>query len=182
MLTLVIGGAASGKSQYAERFAAALGSPAAYCATLHAQDTESLARVQRHRAQRAGLPFDTVECPLRIPRELGDGRYTTALLECLSTFLANAMFSLSMDADAAVRYLLAEINFLRGCTRHLVVVSNDVFADTGRYNAQTTAYIAALGALNRHLAAQAHIAVEVVCGIPLYHKGKELAGAYEAFV
>ena len=65
MVTLIIGGAASGKSAYAEELAMqSPGVPRLYVATMLAQDAESRARVKRHRALRRGKGFFTVECPL----------------------------------------------------------------------------------------------------------------------
>ena len=63
MLTLVIGGAASGKSAYAEHLAVQSGGPRYYLATMQVWDAECAARVAKHRAMRAQKQFATVECP-----------------------------------------------------------------------------------------------------------------------
>ncbi|MBQ2568401.1 MAG: bifunctional adenosylcobinamide kinase/adenosylcobinamide-phosphate guanylyltransferase, partial [Clostridia bacterium] len=68
MTTLVIGGAASGKSEYAERLAetahaAGRETPLWYIATMAAPDDESRDRVRKHRDRRAGKGYETVECP-----------------------------------------------------------------------------------------------------------------------
>ena len=80
MLTLVIGGAASGKSAYAEHLAVQSGGPRYYLATMQVWDAECAARVAKHRAMRAQKQFATVECPqnlhlVRLPQR------GTALLE-----------------------------------------------------------------------------------------------------
>ena len=62
-LTLISGGAASGKSEYAEQTAVAAGGPRYYLATMQVWDEESRRRVEKHRAMRAGKGFATVECP-----------------------------------------------------------------------------------------------------------------------
>ena len=64
MLTLVIGGSASGKSAYAESLCLQSPLPRTYLATMQVWDDECAARVARHRAMRAQKQFDTVECPL----------------------------------------------------------------------------------------------------------------------
>ena len=61
MLTLVTGGAASGKSEYAERLAAACDGPRVYIATMRPLDKESVARIEKHRAARADRRFSTIE-------------------------------------------------------------------------------------------------------------------------
>ena len=66
MLTLVIGGAASGKSAYAEHLAVQSGGPRYYLATMQVWDAECAARVEKHRKMRAAKQFETVECPLHL--------------------------------------------------------------------------------------------------------------------
>ena len=61
MLTLVTGGAASGKSEYAERLAAACDGPRVYIATMRPLDKESVARIEKHRAARADRRFSTIK-------------------------------------------------------------------------------------------------------------------------
>ena len=68
MLTLVIGGAASGKSAYAESLCLRAPLPRTYLATMQVWDAECAARVAKHRAMRAEKQFTTVECPLHLDR------------------------------------------------------------------------------------------------------------------
>ncbi len=92
MVTLIIGGAASGKSAYAEELAMqSPGVPRLYVATMLAQDAESRARVKRHRALRRGKGFFTVECPLALEK-LVVPTGAAVLLECLSNLLANECY------------------------------------------------------------------------------------------
>ena len=91
MLTLVIGGAASGKSAYAEHLAVQSGGPHYYLATMQVWDAECAARVAKHRAMRAQKQFATVECPqnlhlVRLPQQ------GTALLEDLGNLAANELY------------------------------------------------------------------------------------------
>ena len=66
MLTLVLGGAASGKSEYAESLVLRTTGPRWYLATMQIWDAECAARVEKHRKMRAAKQFVTVECPLHL--------------------------------------------------------------------------------------------------------------------
>lgn len=66
MLTLVLGGAASGKSGYAESLVLKTALPRYYIATMQVWDAECAARVEKHRRMRAAKQFETVECPLHL--------------------------------------------------------------------------------------------------------------------
>ncbi|MBP5743722.1 MAG: bifunctional adenosylcobinamide kinase/adenosylcobinamide-phosphate guanylyltransferase, partial [Oscillospiraceae bacterium] len=63
MLSLIIGGAGSGKSALAEALCCSLDGPRLYIATMSKADCESLGRIEKHRRQREDLRFDTLECP-----------------------------------------------------------------------------------------------------------------------
>ena len=96
MLTFIFGGSASGKSEYAEQYAASLAhncnAPLLYLATMCANDTESKQRIERHRRMRADKSFQTME----VSKEIGSivvESDSVVLLECLSNLLANEMFS-----------------------------------------------------------------------------------------
>ena len=91
MLTLVLGGAASGKSEYAETLVLRSTLPRYYLATMQVWDAECAARVEKHRKMRAAKQFETIECPLhletvRLPRK------GTALLEDLGNLTANELY------------------------------------------------------------------------------------------
>ena len=79
MLTLVLGGAASGKSAYAESLVLKTGLPRYYLATMQVWDAECAARVEKHRKMRAQKQFETLECPLHLDRLALPGRGTVLL-------------------------------------------------------------------------------------------------------
>ena len=89
MMVLVTGGAASGKSAFAERVALSLPGPHVYMATMRHGDAETEARIDRHRRQRAGKGFETVElesgngCPVR-PSEAATSEGEAVSEDCLS--------------------------------------------------------------------------------------------------
>lgn len=170
MMTLVTGGSASGKSDWAERFAAAGGAPRWYIATMEPLGGEAEARIARHRTQRAGRGFQTLECYTSLAtQELPAGG--TVLLDCLGNLAANELFSPAGAGERAVEAILAGVEQLADRCDNLVVVTNDIFADGADYPPETLRYLAVLGELNRRLARRADRVVEVVCGIPIFHKG-----------
>lgn len=170
MIILVTGGAASGKSELAERISQKItrGS-AAYCATMLVRDEESRQRVDRHRLLRAGKGFETVECPVSLPISQ---TFDTALVECASNLLANVMYLQHRTGAQAAAFILEELRRLFSTVKNAVVVTNEIFSDTGEYDLFTVDYIAALGRLNREAAARADFVVESVCGIPVVLKGR----------
>lgn len=174
MLTFIFGGSASGKSEYAEQYAASLAnashSPLFYLATMCANDSESKQRIARHRQMRVDKPFQTIE----VSKEIGTISVppnSVVLLECLSNLLANEMFS-NNKTDYSVTSLLQEIRHLQTHCQHLIVVSNEIFSDGICYDSATTQYLSDLGYLHKELCRTANEIYEVVCGIPIsYRKG-----------
>jgi adenosylcobinamide kinase/adenosylcobinamide-phosphate guanylyltransferase len=174
MIILVIGGAASGKSAYAETLLCRLSgdAPKAYLATMEPYGAEAAARIAKHRQARAGKGFVTLErfanlAGLRVP----DG--SAVLLEDLGNLCANEMFSPhgSGDAEASI---LRGLRSLRGQCAHVVIVSNEIFCGGTAYTDGTLPYLRTLARIHREIAATADGVCEVVCGIPTYYKGAEL--------
>ena len=167
MLSLIIGGAGSGKSALAEALCCRLEGPRLYIATMQAADGESMKRIEKHRRQREGLRFDTLECPYSLDRaEIPQG--ANALLEDLSNLLANELFSPEGGGADAVRRGLQ-----KACERcaNLTVVTNEVFSGGTDYGEGTLQFLQELAALNRELAAKADLVAEAVCGLPNVLKG-----------
>lgn len=167
MIALVVGGGASGKSAFAEELVCALAKDGKkrYLATMPDDGPEAEARIARHRAMRTGKGFETAECPAALPA----AQEGAALLESLSGRLANAMFS-EGRADP-VRDILAELDALAQ-GGPLVVVSDDIFSGGEKFEGALAEYADALAALHRALAARAELVVEVVCSVPVVHKGR----------
>lgn len=176
MTALIIGGSGSGKSVYGEDYLTALsaGKKKYYLAAMQAYDKESRARIERHRQMRAGKGFITIEQPVRVQDALAhmEAGEKTALLECVSNLAANEMFCTEEQRqEAAVEEkVTGGIAILEKTLTHLVIVSNNVFADGRVYDRETMAYIRAMGRINQRLAAMADEVVEVVAGIPIVIK------------
>ena len=168
MLTLVIGGAGSGKSAFAEELVCRLPGERIYLAAMLPRDGESRKRVEKHRAQRTGKGFETLERGLDLAgAALPAG--ANGLLEDRSNLLANEVFSPAGGGEDAVRRGLRSLHAAAG---NLSVVTNELFSGGADYSEETLAYLRALARLNRELAARADLVVEVVCGLPNVLKGE----------
>ena len=172
MLTLVLGGAASGKSGYAESLVLKTALPRYYIATMQVWDAECAARVEKHRKMRAAKQFETVECPLHLENIRLPAR-GTALLEDLGNLTANELYDPAGAGENAASAILEGLDQLAGQCVHLIVVSNEVFSGGADYAGDTGRYLKALAQVNNALAARADHVVRVVCGIPVYYKGVE---------
>lgn len=167
MFTLVIGGAASGKSEFAERHALKLTGQRIYLATMEPLGAEGRVRVERHRRLRAGKGFETVERCTDL-RGLEVGQDANVLLECLGNLLANELYSPQGGGADAV---LAGVDHLLSRSAHLTIVTNEVCSGGRDYAGDTLRYMQELACINRTLAARADLVVEVVCSLPNVLKG-----------
>ena len=168
MFILIIGTARSGKSFYAEHRLLELGqdSPKVYVATAEVCDSEMAERVRLHKQRRAGMNFTTIERT----HDLGGLEFpagASVLVESLSVWTANEMFTASGVNLHAGERVYADFMTLRERVRHVVLVSDDMFCDGEEYDALTEEYIRTLGNLHVRLAALADEVIEYVSGIPL---------------
>lgn len=175
MLHLVIGGAASGKSRYAEALTVkyAAGRPLVYLATMAARDEESLIRIKKHREARKGFPFETLEKSRRIgevlPALLPE---SCLLLEDIPNLVANELFCAEaepalfseMETAAAVCRITEDITQLALRCFFVTVVTGELFTGGSRYSRETLLYLRVLAEVNRRLAEQADSVTELVCG------------------
>ena len=168
MFTLVVGGAASGKSEYAEQLILRAGAlPRYYVATMEPFGAEARARIARHRVLRAQKRFETIECPVGLSRVLLPAR-GAALLELYSPAGAGG-------EQAALAAVVDGVESLRRQCEALVVVTGEVFSGGSAYAGDTGTYLRVLAAANRALAARADAVCEVACGLPRYYKGEGAA-------
>ena len=175
MLILVTGGAASGKSEHAERLICEKAQKRLYLATMQPFGRAAEARIARHRALRAGKGFDTVERTLDLAHLALFQRYDGILLEDLGNLLANELFAPEGAGESAFDSILAGVKNLQKYCETLVIVSNEIFSDGVPYPSETLQYIQILGELHQALTEQADAVYESVCGILLPIKeGKRL--------
>lgn len=165
-LTLVLGGAASGKSAYAEGLIAGSGLQKVYIATAQVYDAEMEAKVARHREMR-GEGWITYEEPLDVSAILSQVQVGQAvLLDCATLWLSNVMLA-DHDIAAASAGL---VQGLADCAAPVVIVSNEVGQGIVPDNALARRFRNAHGALNQAIAAQADSVVAVMAGLPLVLK------------
>lgn len=171
-LTLIIGGASSGKSAFAERLVLQSGLAKVYIATAEAHDDEMAAKIAEHRARRLGQGWRTVEAPLDLEQPLMQVQSgEVALVDCVTFWLTNQMLD-DADVGEEVDVLLTT---LAAMTRPVVIVTNDVSGGIVPENALARAFRSAQGRLNQRLAAQADLVVFVTAGLPQVLKGPPMA-------
>lgn len=165
-LTLILGGARSGKSRYAEGLITALPGPWIYVATAEARDREMAERIATHRARR-GTGWTTIEAPRDLAGALAAHGKTPVLVDCLTLWLSNVLLA---DADVD-----AEIAQLEGSLAHvaapIVLVANEVGFGIVPDNALGRRFRDLQGLLNQRIAARADRVILVVAGLPLTMKG-----------
>jgi len=167
-LSLVLGGAASGKSVFAEALVGASGRRLVYVATAAAGDAEMAEKIALHRARR-GDDWRTVEAPLDVGAALAGMRAgEAALVDCATLWLTNHVLRDS-DLDAATSGLLEA---LEGANGPVVVVSNEVGLGVVPDTPLGRRFREAQGALNQRLAQSAGLVVMVVAGLPMVLKGR----------
>jgi adenosyl cobinamide kinase/adenosyl cobinamide phosphate guanylyltransferase len=167
-LTLVLGGARSGKSRYAEQTVMASPAPWIYVATAEAFDGEMTARIAEHRGRRGGQ-WQTVEAPLDLAAAIANAPSSQAVLvDCLTLWLNNLMYK-ERDIDAETERLEAALAERQAAT---VLVSNEVGSGIVPDNAVARRFRDLQGRLNQRIAARAGRVVLLVAGLPMFVKGQ----------
>ena len=168
-ITLVLGGARSGKSRHAEGLVTATPGPRVYIATAQIWDEEMADRVARHRQDR-GPGWTTVEEPLDLPgalrRHAADG--TGVLVDCLTLWLSNLMMA-DADIPAKTAELLDALAEVQG---RVVLVSNEVGLGIVPDNALARRFRDHAGRLHQEVAALATRVVFIAAGLPMVLKGE----------
>jgi adenosyl cobinamide kinase/adenosyl cobinamide phosphate guanylyltransferase len=165
-LALVLGGARSGKSRFAEGLLARHAPPWLYVATAEAGDAEMVTRIAAHKARR-GTDWMTVEAPRDLAGVLAEHGDRPALVDCLTLWLSNLML-----ADAAVDAEIARLEqALEQARAPVVLVANEVGSGIVPDNALARRFRDLQGQLNQRLAARADRVILVVAGLPLFVKG-----------
>lgn len=164
-LVLVLGGARSGKSRYAESL---IPGEALYIATATASDEEMRVRIAAHRARRSAR-WEVIEEPLELAaclaRHARPGR--PVLVDCLTLWLANTM--LAGSSPETGRALL--VSALRAAPAPVVLVSNEVGLGIVPATPLGRAFRDEAGRLNQEIADMADRVVFVAAGLPLVLKG-----------
>jgi adenosylcobinamide kinase/adenosylcobinamide-phosphate guanylyltransferase len=168
-IVLITGGARSGKSDYAETRAAALGGRRVYIATAEARDEEMSRRIAEHRKRR-GTEWTTIEEPIELAEALlaQCGKTDCALVDCLTLWISNLL--LQRDEPYArkkfqeLRGALSRVDF------HVLLVTNEVGSGIVPDNPLARQFRDLVGWTNQQIASFADEVVVTVAGIPMIVK------------
>jgi adenosylcobinamide kinase / adenosylcobinamide-phosphate guanylyltransferase len=166
LLTLVLGGARSGKSRYAEGLIATAPPPWIYIATAEARDAEMAERIAQHRARR-GNNWHTREAPNDLAEAFASAPKGPVLLDCLTLWLSNRMLA-EADIDAEIDRLDQALARRAG---PIVLVSNEVGYGIVPDNALARRFRDLQGGLNQRVGATADRVILMVAGLPMIVKG-----------
>jgi adenosylcobinamide kinase / adenosylcobinamide-phosphate guanylyltransferase len=167
-LTIVIGGAASGKSGFAENMVMSCNNPRAYIATAQAFDAEMDAKIAKHKTQR-GTDWETYEEPLAPWSVLETiDASNSVLLDCATFWLTNILLG-DHDLDAAKDAFLDGLQKFNGS---IVIVTNEVGQGVVPDNKLARAFRQHQGELNQQLTALADLVILVTAGLPQTLKGQ----------
>jgi adenosylcobinamide kinase / adenosylcobinamide-phosphate guanylyltransferase len=165
-ITLILGGARSGKSRFAEELIENTGTPGLYLATAEPLDDEMCARVAAHRAQR-GATWTTVEEPLELVNIVLAERTRPVLIDCLTLWLSNLMGA-KRDIGFETERLFSVLPKAR---TPVVMVANEVGLGIVPDNAMARDFRDHAGRLNQGIARLAQRVVFMAAGLPLALKG-----------
>lgn len=170
-LSVVLGGASSGKSDLAETLVLASGRAPVYLATAEAHDAEMAAKIRNHREAR-GPGWRTIEAPTDAAGAIAAAEPDEiVLLDCATFWLTNHILRETNLAEETARLFLA----LEASPCPIVVVSNEVGQGIVPDSALGRRFRVEQGRLNRALAAQAGLVIGVMAGLPMILKGERPA-------
>ncbi|MBM2293669.1 bifunctional adenosylcobinamide kinase/adenosylcobinamide-phosphate guanylyltransferase [Sulfitobacter pseudonitzschiae] len=166
-MTFVLGGAASGKSAFAENVIINSGLIPVYLATARIWDAEIKDRVKVHRDRRdaAWINFEATHDLAHVLCERDASE--AVLIDCATMWLTNHV----MDGNNLAQAQAALMQALDDCAAPVVIVSNELGQGIVPADADTRAFREAQGRLNIALAARADTAIQVVAGLPNVLKG-----------
>jgi adenosylcobinamide kinase/adenosylcobinamide-phosphate guanylyltransferase len=177
-ITLILGGARSGKSSYALKLAEETRKSVTFIATAQAFDDEMSARIQKHKAARPAS-WETLELPLHIAPSVSQIKSDLVILDCITLWVTNLLMQFVNDdlvdeapfmqaSQAETEKLLAAI---RNTEQDWLIVSNEVGLSLVPPYQMGRVYRDALGWVNQRLAQEADKVIFMVAGIPMNVKG-----------
>lgn len=176
-ITLILGGARSGKSSHAQSLAEATGRPVTFLATAQALDEEMSTRIQKHRAERpAG--WETLEIPCDLAAPISQIESDVVILDCVTLLVSNLLMQFVKDdlveeepfmlaVKKEMEDLLAAIHAQK---REWFIISNELGLGLVPPYQMGRIYRDALGWANQHLAREADTVLFLVAGIPMVVK------------
>ncbi|MHA3054656.1 bifunctional adenosylcobinamide kinase/adenosylcobinamide-phosphate guanylyltransferase [Acinetobacter sp. ANC 4633] len=172
MLHLVLGGARSGKSHYAEQLALATQKPRVYIATAQAVDQEMQERIYHHQ-QRRGQDWHLVEEPIYLAERLQalDRENQVILVDCLTVWMSNLLYA--QDPEVQKRECLKLLELLPNLKSEIILVSNETGLGVVPLGEITRRFVDESGRLHQALGQICQNAVFCVAGFPMQLKGVE---------
>jgi adenosylcobinamide kinase/adenosylcobinamide-phosphate guanylyltransferase len=172
--TLIIGGARSGKSTYAQELALKAGGAVLFVATAEAGDEDMKKRIEMHRKSRP-RGWVTLEATTHIGRQIikNIGKAQTVIIDCITLLINNIFipYDDKTDADLAEKEVAAEIKELLDCIErldaHFIIVTNEVGLGIVPADRVSRLYRDLLGRANQMLAEHADKVYLLVAGIPV---------------
>lgn len=184
MITLVTGGARSGKSTYAEKLVKSFGENICYLATALAFDEGMKQRIIKHRTQRPDH-WHTYEAYKDIDAYIlkNAGQYDGYLLDCVTLMITNQLLDAPIDynrvdyqlVDQTEAQIIAQVSALLSVLSktkdHIVIVTNEIGSGIVPENTMARIFRDIAGRINQQIGKAADRVILVVCGQPLTIKG-----------
>jgi adenosylcobinamide kinase / adenosylcobinamide-phosphate guanylyltransferase len=169
MLTLILGGARSGKSRHAQSLAAAAGEPVVVVATATSEDPEMAERIARHRADRPPH-WKTIEAPLDVVAAVRAASAGVVLVDCATIWISNLLYEhRGLDRATREKTILEDVETLAEVSREgtTIIVSNEVGEGIVPESPVAREFRDLQGQANQILARASSSVVLVVAGVPL---------------
>lgn len=186
MRIFISGGCKNGKSTYAQNIAVCQRKenlPLYYIATMKPADVEDKERILRHKKEREGLFFETIEQPLNISEILKRAnKKGSYLLDSTTALLANEMFQKDGWNGQAQDKVGEELKILLTQLKDIVIVSDYIYSDALSYSEETKAYQKGLAYLDKLCAVCCDAVLEICYGNVVIHKGKPESILHGSFI
>jgi adenosylcobinamide kinase/adenosylcobinamide-phosphate guanylyltransferase len=176
-ITLILGGARSGKSSYAQQLAEESGKTVTFLATAQALDDEMSTRIQKHRSERPAY-WDTLEIPCGIASQISQIESDVVILDCITLLITNLMMQFVKDdivdetpfVSAVQKEIHELIARIREQRQDWLIVSNEVGLGLVPPYQMGRVYRDVIGWANQQLAREADQVIFMVAGIPMIVK------------
>ncbi len=173
-ITLLLGGARSGKSSYAQRFAEESGKSVTYLATAQDLDDEMSARIQKHKSERPAH-WQTLEIPLDVAAHVGEIKSDLVILDCMTLLTTNLLMNFEKDelvdedpfTEAVYKEVADLLAVIRAGQSDWIIISNEIGLGLVPPYQMGRVYRDLLGWANQRLASEADKVLFLVAGIPM---------------
>lgn len=171
MITLITGGARSGKSRYAQELALSSTDTPVYVATARVWDKEFEARVTRHQSERDER-WTNIEEERDVSRLAIAGK--VAVIDCVTLWLTNLFVEYKSDLARALQFLQQEIDALYTLDGHFIIITNEIGMGVHAETEAGRKFTDLQGWANQYIASKAARVVFMVSGIPMIIKDERL--------